>query len=1266
MLVPSFDLKKKLMTSKKYSMRYFIAITDAAGVNIGGGSNRPGFTGWFSVSDFGFGGSFTDGSAAGGVGAGAVDFLPLQVSLANAFQTGSPQFLALMAGASGPTSVRLVGVDEARAGTPKTFEMQFSSALLTGYGTSRDGLTLSIEASQFSVQTFTPDAANKLYANDFLYNPDSIAPTPLAGGGSQPAVSAVTYYMAVSGLNGGSTAAGYSGWFALDSFDVAALRSIGVVSGGGLGVGKPNFDPLEATFRGDTGLTAFLALAASGGVISSIRIEGVRNGVATTRIDLGTVAVVGLNDSADGGFGVSLAFRKIGVTTIPPGGTATSTLYDVGGTALGGTPIPVAAPGPSGGTTQGANQFYATLSGIKGDITDAGRVGWFRVEAPFLELDRDYDPAAMNPGGTLGEARFSQIDLFFRSETAFTALFGAANSGSVLAGVTVQGVRASGVVYNLDLANARIMSFTDFGDGMRVSLSFDAFDLMTQQTLPNGGIATTVSGWNLVMDQPVTNVPSVNPGFATADPKVEPTKYFLVIDGVNGGSRAAGYSGWFELAGFNLEAGPGGPGVALTTMQQMGYAALLRAMVNGDIFSGARIEGVTSVGGVLKPVYQVDLGNVSLGRLQDDSNLGFSAVLEFDKIITRTLNAATGAVIGVSGWDTVTNTATTVPLTAAPTPAPVFGTVSTGLRYFIKMDGVGGDATQSGHLNWNEVDFSSDLEFVDGLKPSQGELNLSFMSMSAITQLMGQLTQRTTMTAVLEAVDSLGRVVSVLEMRGVNLTSLITNLEGSSGATLSYDAFELTTNRFNAANAVVGIDRFGYDFSVQGSTIVSTTAVAAAVLKLEPSAYYMAFDGLNGGVQTAQRGGWFAVSGIEFGGSVENDVTVSLFVSTWAGLTEVMARLASGAATGGVSIEGTTGTGGLERTVLDLSLGTVVVRDVQVNPEGGYKLTLSFGQMSLETWGNVPVGANTGLLQTQWNLETETNVLTGPILAAPGGTLGNDVLAGSAAADTLDGGAGNDALYGLAGNDALNGSNGADTLVGGAGNDVLAGGLGTGDYASYVGATGGVTVSLSVTTSQNTGGAGSDRLSGIEGLIGSGLGDTLTGDSLTNVIYGGDGIDQIIGLGGNDVLFGDAGNDSLLGGSGSDTISGGAGNDLFIFNATNEGVDVITDFDSSSTPGDTDGLRFAAAAFGGLPVGAILGTQFQSGPLPHALTSDVRFIYSTAAFGLFYDADGSGALFSPILLAQITTPILAGDIQIIRCGERIRRHRKALRKRRAP
>jgi hypothetical protein len=49
-----------------------------------------------------------------------------------------------------------------------------------------------------------------------------------------------------------------------------------------------------------------------------------------------------------------------------------------------------------------------------------------------------------------------------------------------------------------------------------------------------------VSGWNLVTEQAVTNVPSVNYGFAAADSTVAPTKYYLVMDGVNGGSRAAG------------------------------------------------------------------------------------------------------------------------------------------------------------------------------------------------------------------------------------------------------------------------------------------------------------------------------------------------------------------------------------------------------------------------------------------------------------------------------------------------------------------------------------------------------------------------------------------------------------------------------------------------------------------------------------------------------------------------------------------------------
>ena len=71
---------------------------------------------------------------------------------------------------------------------------------------------------------------------------------------------------------------------------------------------------------------------------------------------------------------------------------------------------------------------------------------------------------------------------------------------------------------------------------------------------------------------------------------------------------------------------------------------------------------------------------------------------------------------------------------------------------------------------------------------------------------------------------------------------------------------------------------------------------------------------------------------------------------------------------------------------------------------------------------------------------------------------------------------------------------GNDTLIGGAGNDTLDGGAAGSDTASYADATAGVTVSLAITTAQNTVGAGTDTLTNFENLTGSNLNDTLTGN----------------------------------------------------------------------------------------------------------------------------------------------------------------------------
>ncbi|MDP9525067.1 retention module-containing protein [Pseudomonas protegens] len=173
------------------------------------------------------------------------------------------------------------------------------------------------------------------------------------------------------------------------------------------------------------------------------------------------------------------------------------------------------------------------------------------------------------------------------------------------------------------------------------------------------------------------------------------------------------------------------------------------------------------------------------------------------------------------------------------------------------------------------------------------------------------------------------------------------------------------------------------------------------------------------------------------------------------------------------------------------------------------------------------------------------------------GTSGDDVLVAGSGNNILNGGDGNDVLTAGSGNNTLNGGSGNDLLFSGPGNDLLDGGAGI-DTASYAHATAAVTVNLGLVGAQNTLGAGTDTLTGIENLVGSNYNDTLTGDGNANVITGGLG---------NDVLNGGGGDDLLIGGMGNNTLTGGGGSDTFQWMKGNNGHDVVTDF----TPG-TDKL----------------------------------------------------------------------------------------------
>ncbi|VVP81098.1 retention module-containing protein [Pseudomonas fluorescens] len=173
------------------------------------------------------------------------------------------------------------------------------------------------------------------------------------------------------------------------------------------------------------------------------------------------------------------------------------------------------------------------------------------------------------------------------------------------------------------------------------------------------------------------------------------------------------------------------------------------------------------------------------------------------------------------------------------------------------------------------------------------------------------------------------------------------------------------------------------------------------------------------------------------------------------------------------------------------------------------------------------------------------------------GTAGDDVLVAGSGDNIINAGDGNDVLTAGSGNNELHGGAGNDLLYSGPGNDLLDGGTGS-DTASYAHASAGVTVNLGLLGAQNTLGAGTDTLTGIENLVGSNFNDTLTGDNNNNVINGGLG---------NDILNGGGGDDLLIGGMGNNTMTGGAGADTFQWLKGNSGHDLITDF----TPG-TDKL----------------------------------------------------------------------------------------------
>jgi Ca2+-binding RTX toxin-like protein len=271
-------------------------------------------------------------------------------------------------------------------------------------------------------------------------------------------------------------------------------------------------------------------------------------------------------------------------------------------------------------------------------------------------------------------------------------------------------------------------------------------------------------------------------------------------------------------------------------------------------------------------------------------------------------------------------------------------------------------------------------------------------------------------------------------------------------------------------------------------------------------------------------------------------------------------------------------------------------------------------------------------------LENAKAIVTGTTAAETiRGTGSSEMIYGGGGADIIYGGAGDDYIFGGAENDKLYGEAGNDVLDGGIGNNKLDGGQGV-DTVTYETAQAGVTVGLSSSMSQRTGGGGTDSIVGVENLTGSHFNDKLTGSGGNNVLSG---------LDGRDTLNGGGGNDTLIGGAGIDVLTGGSGNDTFVFNSLAETGDAITDFASGKDKLDistiVDDAGLGQYSYDELVAGGYITVVSEK--VATGNNTNSAFLSDLA---VYFDADGAAGSGEKVMIFALedTSKLAAGDFLV--------------------
>ncbi|WP_158548586.1 tandem-95 repeat protein [Parvularcula marina] len=769
------------------AVQYYLTID---GYN--GGVSDKGFKGAFEIDSFQFGAGVGVSVGGGAPMLSLPSFSELTVSL----QGFAPGLFAELIASQRLGAVQIEGVD---VNGDVIYDLRLTDVFLGSQSVSAGGATPASSLS-FNYQKIGLITESGDFGYD-LPSGTEINAQNLAQASADPMLdletqSADNYYLIIdSGANG---AAG-KGYFEIELGSVQFGAGVGI---SGNNKSAPSFSEVTVTFNGiAANLFDFIG---AGNSIGPVRIVGTDNssangskGAVIYELRLDDAYVTG--NSISGGAGsalstsLSLASERIGFITDP-----SSFGYDIA-TQTSADPenLPVAMANQGGFGTAAIEQYYLVIDGLDGGVTSKGFEGAFEINSLQFGAGAPLQFMAATP--MQGMPSFSEITVSLDgiSPTLFTLLA----TGADLGAVSIKGVSAGSVVTEIRLADALLSgnSVSAGGSDFSSSLSF-AYDQIGIIT-PNGNAGYDLSAGTLInalnMDEAVGGNGSDHENGAVE-------QYYLLIDGLNGGSTDKGFSGWFEIDSLQFGAGlsiqNGSPQNAAffseISVSLDGISPeLLDELASGNGLSAVWIAGINANGEV---IYDLRLGDVDITGNSISGGNGFSVSSSLSFAYSRIGLITTESEFG---FNLISNTVIDPDTIASPAASAIDGLAENAVtQYFLTIDGF--DGGSSGKGGADQTYLLDSIQFGAGVAVQQGgpKGNPSF---SEITIMLDDITPELFEVLAngdilpfvrITGQDSKGSTVVDLRLGDVFVTG--NSVSGgdsstSSSLTLNYDAFGL-------------------------------------------------------------------------------------------------------------------------------------------------------------------------------------------------------------------------------------------------------------------------------------------------------------------------------------------------------------------------------------------------------------------------------------------------------------------------------------------